>query len=140
MERMLKPEFDERGIALAITLDYEGTARLDEEKLRRLVQNIARNAYDAMPDGGRLDISLQLDGSTDEVVLTFTDTGGGIPVAIRDSVFESFATHGKRGGTGLGLAIAKKFVEDHGGTIGFETASGAGTTFTVRLPRKETRR
>ena len=124
---------------LEIRLDYAGSARLDEEKLRRMVQNIARNAYDAMPNGGSFAIRVGLDEERDRVLLTFSDTGPGIPEEVRDSVFESFATHGKRGGTGLGLAIAKKFVEDHGGEISFESEIGKGTIFRVELPRNEDR-
>jgi len=137
VEKLLAPQFGERGIVLGVRLDYDGTARLDEEKLRRMVQNIARNAYDAMPDGGSFVIRVGYDEERDRVVITFADTGPGIPAEFRDTVFESFATHGKRGGTGLGLAIAKKFAEDHGGEIGFETEVGKGTTFRVELPRNE---
>ena len=59
----------------------------------------------------------------------------GIPEAIRDTIFEPFVTHGKKGGTGLGMAIARNVVTAHGGTITFETEAGKGTTFFVKLPQ-----
>jgi len=69
------------------------------------------------------------------VEVSVKDTGGGVPEAIRDKIFEPFYTTKEVGrGTGQGLAIARNVVEQHGGTIHFETALGAGTTFTVLLP------
>ena len=63
------------------------------------------------------------------------DTGLGIPDEIRDVLFESFVTTGKRDGTGLGLAIVRRIVQDHGGDIEFESGPDIGTTFTMRLPQ-----
>ncbi|NOZ87474.1 MAG: GAF domain-containing protein [Deltaproteobacteria bacterium] len=137
MQRMLMPQFQEKGIDLEVDLKYSGSARLDEDKLRRLVQNIARNAYDALEKGGIFRIEVDLDESSNQVLLYFEDNGPGIAPEIRDKVFESFATHGKKGGTGLGLAIAKKFVLDHGGEISFTTKEKQGTRFLVKLPRGE---
>ncbi|MEM6957521.1 MAG: ATP-binding protein, partial [Myxococcota bacterium] len=61
------------------------------------------------------------------------DDGPGIPEAMRSRLFDSFATHGKKGGTGLGLAIVRQVVEDHFGSIEVESAPGC-TVFKVRLP------
>ena len=72
----------------------------------------------------------------DAVVLTVSDTGGGIPEAIRTRVFDPFFTTKEVGkGTGQGLAIAYDVVVNkHGGTIAFESEEGKGTTFRIRLP------
>ena len=69
-------------------------------------------------------------------MIAISDTGGGIPAAIRDRIFDPFFTTKEVGrGTGQGLAIARSVVVDkHGGSLRFETALGAGTTFFVRLP------
>jgi signal transduction histidine kinase len=70
------------------------------------------------------------------VEISITDTGGGIPVAARDGIFDPFFTNGDvGGGIGMGLAVARNvIVNKHGGSLRFETAVGAGTTFFVRLP------
>ena len=85
-----------------------------------------------MPSGGAFSITMERDD--DFAVFTFADTGGGIPVEIRASLFESFVTQGKEEGTGLGLAIVKKIVEEHNGTITFTSEMGEGTAFEIRIP------
>lgn len=69
-------------------------------------------------------------------MVTVTDTGTGIPVAVRNRIFEPFFTTKPKGrGTGQGLALSRQIVEErHGGSIGFTSEDGAGTTFTMRLP------
>jgi signal transduction histidine kinase/putative methionine-R-sulfoxide reductase with GAF domain len=122
-------------IELHIDQGYKGPIRMDEGKMKRVVYNLARNAQQAMPKGGRFTIETGLDDTEANVVLRFTDTGAGIPPDIRAVVFDSFVTSGKESGTGLGLAIVKKVVDLHGGTITFTTDTDSGTTFTITLPR-----
>jgi signal transduction histidine kinase len=66
--------------------------------------------------------------------MRFTDTGGGIPVEVQPRLFQAFATSGKADGTGLGLAMVKKIVDEHKGHVTWETETGKGTTFTIKLP------
>jgi signal transduction histidine kinase len=69
------------------------------------------------------------------VVLKFTDTGSGIEPEIADKIFEPFFTTKQPGkGTGLGLSVVYGVIQRHGGTIDFESSSGAGTTFIIKLP------
>lgn len=84
--------------------------------------------------GGTFTIASSRSGK--DLVLTFTDTGPGIPKPIEHRLFESFVTSGKQGGTGLGLAITKRIAEEHGGTIAVRSSS-KGATFTLRLPQEE---
>jgi signal transduction histidine kinase len=87
--------------------------------------------------GGKftIKVSRDKDRSGDEsLVLTFTDTGPGIPKDIEHRLFQSFVTSGKKGGTGLGLAITKRIAEEHGGTISVHSSS-RGATFKMRLPQ-----
>lgn len=102
------------------------------EELREVLLNLLTNALEAMPDGGRLRFTLAADA--DGVTLVVTDTGGGIPEDVRDRVFQPFFTTKGPRGTGLGLALAWGIVTRHGGTIGVESAPGAGTAFSIRLP------
>ena len=70
------------------------------------------------------------------LLITFIDTGPGIPKDIEHRLFQSFVTSGKKGGTGLGLAITKRIAEEHGGTISVHSSS-RGATFKLRLPQPE---
>jgi len=64
-----------------------------------------------------------------------SDNGPGIPVFIRNNLFDPFVSAGKPNGTGLGLAIVSKIIADHGGAVSVESTSGSGTTFLVKMPR-----
>ena len=132
VEELLRQEFRDRDIELVVDVAYRRTAKFDEGKMKRVLFNLARNARQAMPNGGRFHIVV--DANDSELVFRIADTGPGIPEDIRDRLFESFVTHGKRDGTGLGLAIVKKIVEEHNGTVAFESEPGKGTIFTIRLP------
>jgi len=134
MRQTLAAIFEAKKVAVVVHEDDRGTARFDEGKMLRAFQNIARNALEAMPDGGTFTVDVQRAG--EDLVFRFADSGKGVPAEIRDRLFESFVTAGKQHGTGLGLAIVKKIVDEHGGTISFET-SEKGTTFEVRLPQGE---
>ncbi len=132
IERQLRRELDGTGIALVVELEDRGTARFDESKITRVIHNLTRNAVEAMGGQGVLKLRVAREGN--DFVLSVSDTGRGVPTEIRDKLFQSFVTMGKRGGTGLGLAIVKKIVDEHGGTIEVQS-SDKGATFTVRLPQ-----
>jgi signal transduction histidine kinase len=136
VQELLDKELAVRGVELVVDLKYRGEAWIDAVKMNRAILNLARNAADAMPGGGRFSLSVDHDQDSGELVFAFADTGKGIPLEIRDHVFESFVTEGKAEGTGLGLAVVKKIVDDHEGRIFFESAIGEGTTFYIRIPRK----
>jgi len=134
VEEGLRQEFDGRNVDLTVEQQYKGPARIDEGKIRRAIFNVARNAHQAMPNGGTFHIRIQHDTETNQIVFELKDTGLGIPTDIRHTVFESFVSSGKRSGTGIGLAIVKKIVEEHEGTVDFDS-DAAGTTFRLRIPR-----
>lgn len=132
LEELLARELVGSGVSLRLRVSYAGPARFDAVKVRRAVVNIARNAREAMPRGGRFSIHVAKHG--DRLTFRMSDTGPGIPEEIRDHLYESFATHGKEDGTGLGLAIVKRIAEEHGGSIACRTRTGKGTTFVLSLP------
>jgi signal transduction histidine kinase len=119
-----------RGIEFQVIANYDGVAYFDEQKLLRVFHNLARNAIEAMPEGGQLRITVSREN--DNLVWAVKDTGSGVPPELQGRLFELFAT-GKKGGTGLGLAIVKKIIDDHRGTIACDSSS-SGTTFTIVLP------
>lgn len=105
----------------------------DRNQLVRVLNNVVKNAIQAIPDDrrGRIDISLLK--RDDHAVISITDNGNGIPEPMRDKVFTpNFTT--KSSGTGLGLAICANIVETFNGKIYFATHTGEGTTFFVEIP------
>ncbi len=106
--------------------------RGDRRAICRALMNIVRNAAEAMPNGGEITFSVANTGSA--VRFQISDTGQGIPDDALRTLFEPFATFGKRGGSGLGMALTKSAIDGHGGTIEVTTAAGAGTTFNVSIP------
>jgi signal transduction histidine kinase len=132
LAQLMARDMAERGVVFTLAVDMGGAMLVDKDKLQRVLVNLAGNARDALAEGGRLSI---LASRADNMVhIRVEDNGPGIPEEIRDRLFEPFVTHGKKGGTGLGTAISKKIVEEMGGRIWFETASGRGTTFHIHLP------
>jgi signal transduction histidine kinase len=86
-----------------------------------------------MPSGGTVDVLAEQ--APGDVLLRVTDTGEGISKEDLDKIFDPFFTRAPLGkGTGLGLSICYSIVDQHGGSIGVESESGKGSTFTVRLP------
>jgi len=116
-----------------------GLPRVDVEpdRIRQVLVNLLTNAHEYCPPGASIRAEARRKG--DEVEITVTDDGPGIPPEQIEHIFDRF-TRGdagltqRVGGTGLGLAIAKSLVELHGGTIGVESTLGEGATFRVRLP------
>jgi len=121
-------------IELEFVMDggHEGI-QVDPSKFRRVIDNLVRNAVEAMPDGGKL--SLLCESEDDTFLLGISDTGVGISVEEFPNLFGPFYTT-KPGGMGLGLAYCKRAVEAHGGTIIVESEVKRGTTIIVRIPRK----
>jgi signal transduction histidine kinase len=106
---------------------------IDPEKINRVFMNIMKNALEAMKKGGKF--SIIAEEQNGQVRFSLKDNGAGIPEEIKDKLFDSFVTSGKKGGTGLGLAIVKKVVEEHKGKIEVESKPGVGTTFKLFFPK-----
>jgi len=105
----------------------------DRGQLQQVFLNIINNAFAAVDDGGHIEIGIARDGA-DEVTVSITDNGVGIPEAQLAHIFDPFFTTKKGAGTGLGLSITYGIVQKLGGRIGVESAVGKGTRFTVTLP------
>ena len=105
----------------------------DPDLLARALGNLVRNALEAMPRGGTLNVRTAARDGT--VSIEVEDDGPGITDEQRTRLFVPYFTT-KKGGTGLGLAIVQGIVSDHGGRVEVESAPGAGTTFTLILPAR----
>jgi PAS domain S-box-containing protein len=157
MEKLLVTLLEHR-IELQMWSDEpELYTRVDPTQLSACLLNLAINARDAMPEGGRLQISCssadipplaKRDADEDDhyppevegqfVVITVQDTGTGIPDDVIEHIFEPFFSTKEPGkGTGLGLSIVHNWVEESHGFINIESVEGEGTTFSIYLPRTE---
>lgn len=123
-----------RDIALSLDVPSDvPSLTADEDKLRRVLDNLVKNAVEAIDQGpGRVDVQVRR-AESDRVRIAVSDTGPGVPENVE--MFRLFETT-KRNGSGLGLSIAKQIVVAHGGHIGFERLSPNGTTFYVDLPSR----
>jgi signal transduction histidine kinase len=106
----------------------------DRGQLQQVFLNILNNAFAAVSDGGRIDISAAAEGA-DKVAVTITDNGVGIPKDHIERIFEPFFTTKQGSGTGLGLSITYGIVNKLGGKILVDSEPGRGTSFKVVLPR-----
>jgi PAS domain S-box-containing protein len=127
-----QPQIDRAKLKVDLRLgDGVPPVRGDSELLRQAVLNLVLNAVQAMPDGGRLTVSLERRGDVAHVMVA--DTGKGIPPEHRNRVFQLFFTT-RKGGSGLGLATAFRIVQLHNGSIDFVSEPGQGTAFRIELP------
>jgi GAF domain-containing protein/CheY-like chemotaxis protein len=123
-----------RGVEIRLVLDLGPVPPIDGQssELREALTNLILNAVDALPRGGEIRVGTREHG--DRVELSVADTGTGMPESVRRRIFEPFFSTKGPSGTGLGLAMVYGIVSRHGGEIVVDTAEGAGSTFTIRLP------
>jgi signal transduction histidine kinase len=112
-----------------------GLPRVLDFGMSHVIINMIKNALDAMPDGGTLEISTETKELT--IQISFKDTGVGMPQEVKDRIFEPFfTTKSIDKGTGLGLAISKEIINKYEGQIEVQSAQGQGSTFTILIPKK----
>ena len=129
----LRPQADEKHVTISVTgerSEFTGIATVLEE----MIYNLLDNAVKYNKQGGRADVDVRSSG--DDIVVTVSDTGIGVPADSIDRIFERFyradKSHSRKiGGTGLGLSIVKHGVSLHGGSITVKSSEGSGTTFTM---------
>jgi PAS domain S-box-containing protein len=109
----------------------DGRCRGDARLLAHAVRNLLRNAVEALPSGGRIDVELEI--TSGEARVTVADDGAGLAPEELERALEPFHTT-KPHGTGLGLMIARRVAELHGGQLSAESRPGAGARFTLRWP------
>jgi len=132
----LNEELRVRHIVFQTTLDPQiPEISVDPKQMRQVLINVVKNAMEAMPEGGDLSVTTQLQG--DNIELRIMDTGKGITLEDLKTIFDPFFTT-KIKGTGLGLAISRKIVEDHEGRVSVESTSGDGTVCSITLPVRST--
>ena len=133
----LKAQFEDRRIQTQLSLPTAlPTVLVDCAQMEQVFFNLVKNAIEAMKDGGSLDIEVAADDR--DVHVVFRDNGTGMDAATLAHIFEPYQTS-KEQGSGLGLMLSRRIVHAHGGEIDVESKPGAGTAFTVRIPRLEKR-
>ena len=136
----LRLQVEARGVRLDVDvpLDLPPVA-VDRSQIERVIGNLVTNAMRATPSGGSITVAAARRG--DEVAISVTDTGTGIPRDYLPRIFEPFVQvpHGSGGGAGLGLTISRRIVEGHGGRLTVQSEPGRGSTFTftVRLAERK---
>jgi heavy metal sensor kinase len=126
-----------RGITLATIVHRDGTARVDEARVRQALGNLIENALGHTPSGGRITVGVTR--SAGSMSIAVTDTGDGFPAGFIDQAFEAFtradaARSPDDGGTGLGLAIVRVVAQGHGGSVEARNNPDGGATVELTLP------
>jgi two-component system nitrogen regulation sensor histidine kinase NtrY len=125
---LLRPELEQRQIALQTSMNGEMTADIDRHQFEQVIVNILRNAIEAVDRDGRIDIALR-DG-----VLTISDSGPGIAADDHSDLFTPFFTT-KRDGRGLGLSVVQEILTNHGAAFWLQNRKEGGAEFGIRLPK-----
>lgn len=131
---LVSPTLEQRAITVNVELDQGlPLVAVHRDGLRQVFLNLINNSVDAMPEGGRLEITTRLDRRRQEAELVFRDTGVGIDPGALDHLFEPMWTT-KDSGSGFGLAIAREIMTEHGGRIEVINRQDVGAAFRLSLP------
>jgi len=130
--RFFAPEIENRDIVVEQELRSDlPLLELDRDQMKQAFYNVIKNSFEAMKRRGILHIRTDMDAT--HVLVSFTDTGGGMSAESLSRVFEPYFTT-KSAGSGLGLLIVRRIVREHGGELALQSDEGKGLTLTIRLP------
>jgi signal transduction histidine kinase len=132
---LIRPQADVQGVEMTVEAsDPPAEVRGDRERLKSSLSNLAINALQAMPTGGRLNVQVAREDGF--VKVSLSDTGVGISKEALGKIFEPYFST-KQTGFGLGLAVTKTIIEEHQGSIEVNSELDRGTTFIVKVPAAE---
>ncbi|HSD63080.1 MAG TPA: ATP-binding protein [Ignavibacteriaceae bacterium] len=123
---------DKRNLIFRMVTQNSGLVKLDPELMKQALMNIIQNAFDAVDEEG--EINLIYNCEKNKLKILISDNGRGIPDSEKKKIFDLYYTS-RNDGTGIGLSITQKIIEQHQGTITFESAVNKGTTFKIVLPQ-----
>ncbi len=130
--RFFGPEIQDRDLVVEQELRSDlPMLELDRDQMKQAFYNVIKNSFEAMKRRGILRIRTDMDDT--HVIVSFTDTGGGMSAENLSRVFEPYFTTKTRG-SGLGLLIVRRIVREHGGELAIESSEGKGMTLSIRLP------
>lgn len=130
---LLETRANDAGVTLHVAGSRELTVNADGKKLRQVLLNLVLNAMQASPAGGEITMEIAMSCADGAAVLRVRDHGAGMTPDVVARIQKPYFTT-KEGGSGLGIAVARGIVEQHGGSLGFESSPGHGTTATIVLP------
>jgi signal transduction histidine kinase len=127
-------ELEGRKIDLEFELDRDlPVIEADGEQIYEVLMNLLTNSMEALKEGGKVTIKTGLPEGGEDILISFSDSGGGVPEEVMKNIFNPFFTT-KSKGTGLGLPLIRKIVRGHGGSIEVQNEPGRSITFLIRLP------
>jgi signal transduction histidine kinase len=121
-----------QSVSVAIDIPAHVEVSVDRDRMERVFMNLLHNSIEAMPDGGALRVTCRQDSTT--VTVQVEDSGPGIPEKAWPTLFQPFASFGKKNGLGLGLALSRQTVLDYAGDLWADREMKVGARFFVRLP------
>lgn len=131
----MRPEVEGHGLELSLHVEPElPWIMVDEGQIRQVIFNLVRNAREAMPDGGSIEVKVH--GLHQNLVISVADTGPGVPQEEIEQLFDPFFTT-KSHGTGLGLAVTRQILTAHGGQLSYKNSEPRGSMFTMEIPMKK---
>lgn len=122
-----------RNISFLVENKVKDYVHFDEAKIRRVLMNLIKNASEAMNTDGEIKILASTNSGW--LQISVIDNGPGVPIKIRDSIFDPFVSEGKLHGTGLGLPICRKLVQEHRGRLEYIPLEQGGSRFDIRIPQ-----
>jgi signal transduction histidine kinase len=117
--------------------DYPLTSKVDVDLLKQALLNVVQNGAQAMPEGGKLEVTLLEEGKS--AIIQVQDQGAGISEELREKIFDLYFTT-KKGGSGIGLAMTYRILQLHHGSIDVQSEIGRGSVFQLRIPLSATDR
>jgi signal transduction histidine kinase len=130
---------DGRNVYVGVGEFPPSKAVMDVRKLESAIYNLVLNACQAAADSTCVpEVNVHVTEVDDQICVTISDNGPGIPAAVRWTLFDPFVTAGKPNGTGLGLTLARRVAEEHGGSVCLEKSDLARTVFTLSLTKNRT--
>jgi signal transduction histidine kinase len=130
--QLAAPDAEQHGVTIQRQMPEQRLPiKVDLDLMKQAILNVVINGVQAMPHGGLLTISARRENNA--IIAEVRDQGGGIPQDMRDKIFELYFTT-KKDGSGIGLAQTYQILQWHYGSVGFESAEGAGTTFRFHIP------
>ncbi len=135
---LFKELAEQHNLVLETDISDVAPASMDAEGIHTCLTNLISNAFDAclVSHKPACRVLVALREENEEIVFEVTDTGCGMDYEVKQKAFTSFFTTKGSGGTGLGLLLTRKIVQQHGGSVTFESSSNEGTTFRLRFPRR----
>jgi signal transduction histidine kinase len=129
---IVSERFASKNIQIRTDIRYPGPVVIDNERMLRVLLNLADNSRKAMPQGGTF--TIQVDKQDKRLIFEVSDTGVGMDKDVQKRLFEPFFTHAAEGGTGLGMTIVKNIVDAHEGSLAFTSRKNEGTTIRISIP------